>query len=141
MTIEAVFAGDAGLNSQDGGPSSQMIPVLVFEGVDGCFVMDAPTGPVDFGNVPLDTSGQLTVLKPREACGNGMGSAQFTQLGNDSLSAFGEVRNNAPTWTIVFTPVTLGPQSTRYGFTIIGGGSPVCGPSNLTFTATGNGVP
>ena len=88
VTIEAVFAGDAGLNSEDGGPSSQMIAVPVFEAVDGCFVMDAPTGPVDFGNVPLDTSGQLTVLKPREACGNGMGSSQLTELGNDSLSAF-----------------------------------------------------
>jgi hypothetical protein len=145
ITIQATFTDDAGVPLD--AAAGQTVVVPVDESVAGCFIANTPPTTMSFGTVPVGQTAQLTIAQPSETCGPGTGATlgPTTELGGGNGSTFLVVGENPPgpgggeTWTIEFAPAAAGFQSATFGFVIHGGGTPICGPSNLTFTASGTG--
>ncbi len=138
LTVTATFSGGCPV-STDAAPATQVLQVSLSEVVSGCFVQGIPSGPIDFGNVAVNSSAQLQVTTPTEFCSPQESS--FVELGGGEGSPFSVVSNNGPSWTIAFSPTTTGTQSSSLGFTFVGNNTPVCEPASLAFTVTGTGVP
>jgi hypothetical protein len=141
ITIQATFTDDAGVPLDAAAGQTVVVPMA--ESVNGCFIANTPPTTMSFGTVPVGQTAYLTIADPSETCG--AGSAATTELGGGNGNIFFVVGQNLPTadagetWSIAFSPMATGLQSATFSFAILGGGTPICGPSNLTFTASGTG--
>jgi alpha-tubulin suppressor-like RCC1 family protein len=139
LSIVTTFTNDAGVPLDAG----QTLDVPLVEGVNGCFITNAPPATESFDGVTVGQTATINIPDPSAYCGGSQGGSSSPELagGGGRFSVVGETLNGSGgiEWTIQFAPQTTGMQSATFSF-VFPSSPTLCGNPNLSFTATGTGM-